>query len=423
MGTYFNMHKYKIGLMLLPFLCILYLCYGHFDSKYQNEKWITHTYRVLLITAKMKSQIAELELAFRNYALTRKPEYKDLFMYRSAEITSELAVLKHLTADNHTVYPILDALQSELRHRLKFYQENMMLTGMPAHVIMLKNSALPSITAWYDLIEKNEYQLLKTRRKQARKSDAVLNLLFLATSFFAFIIIAYLLDRSKKVIKRSNELKVEIKASNTASKILFDRIGEVLFSRDATAHRFLEISNTCEAIFGYTAEEFINDKLLWYRIIHPDDRTVLNSCQLQIEKGESIIIQYRIIHKNGTIRWVENSIVPELDLLGILKRIDGISRDITDKKNDELDREIMLNELVRQNIALEHFGYEVSHTLRAPVANIIGLSQILQVSAADSLEQREIIVHIQQSAYSLDKKIRNMNNILNVKDENVEEVE
>lgn len=92
-------------------------------------------------------------------------------------------------------------------------------------------------------------------------------------------------------------------------------------------------------------------------------------------------------------------------------------------KENELDREKILTQLIKQNIAFEHFGYEVSHTLRAPVANIIGLIQILDLSGIDSAEQREIIGYIQQSISALDRKVCNLNAILSTRDEIIQELE
>ena len=100
MATYGRVVSYRFGLIVLAFSCMLYLCYDHFNSKYQNEKWVAHTYQVLLHTSKMKFHIAELELSFRNYAFTRELKYKDQFQIISADVSRELVVLKHLTSDN-----------------------------------------------------------------------------------------------------------------------------------------------------------------------------------------------------------------------------------------------------------------------------------------------------------------------------------
>ncbi|MFP5081158.1 PAS domain-containing protein [Pedobacter sp. JCM 36344] len=57
---------------------------------------------------------------------------------------------------------------------------------------------------------------------------------------------------------------------------------------------------------------------------HPADRHMLNVGQRRNKKGESLIHECRIIHKNGSIRWIENSIIPTLDGSGMLVKLGGI---------------------------------------------------------------------------------------------------
>src|SRR6218665_2261913 len=55
------------------------------------------------------------------------------------------------------------------------------------------------------------------------------------------------------------------------------------------------------------------------------------------------------------------------------KAILGVAYDITNQKKAENDRMLMLNDIESRNRDLEQFSYIVSHNLRSPVANIIGL--------------------------------------------------
>ena len=51
--------------------------------------------------------------------------------------------------------------------------------------------------------------------------------------------------------------------------------------------------------------------------------------------------------------------------------------DITNRKKEELLREKVTDELMQRNRDLEQFAYIISHNLRAPVANILGLNLLL----------------------------------------------
>ena len=51
--------------------------------------------------------------------------------------------------------------------------------------------------------------------------------------------------------------------------------------------------------------------------------------------GKSFNLQYRIIHKNGEIVWVQDKTLPVLDAEGNFIRIDGIVSNISDQKEYE----------------------------------------------------------------------------------------
>jgi PAS domain S-box-containing protein len=66
------------------------------------------------------------------------------------------------------------------------------------------------------------------------------------------------------------------------------------------------INNKIKEISGYPASRFDVGKLhSYYNIIHPDDlKRVMNTVQDHVMQGEIFDIQYRIIHADGSIRWV-----------------------------------------------------------------------------------------------------------------------
>ena len=92
----------------------------------------------------------------------------------------------------------------------------------------------------------------------------------------------------------------------------------------------------CVAITGYTAEEYQNDPDLWYRMIHPKDRErVVNQAQLALNGNECEAIEHRIIHRDGTTRWIRNKIVVTKNEDGKPISYDGLINDITDLKRAE----------------------------------------------------------------------------------------
>lgn len=100
------------------------------------------------------------------------------------------------------------------------------------------------------------------------------------------------------------------------------------------------------------------------------------------------------------------------------------TKDITEKKKLEIEREKITADLIQRNKDLEQFTYIISHNLRAPVANIIGLSVLLNELRATQHEYSDTIEGIAVSANKLDGVILDLNQILQVSrsNEKVEEV-
>ena len=90
---------------------------------------------------------------------------------------------------------------------------------------------------------------------------------------------------------------------------------------------------------------------------------------------------------------------------------------ITSAKLAEIERTRITEDLVQRNNDLEQFSYIVSHNLRAPLANITGLAQILQEAGLPFKERAETEKFLFQSVVKLDEIIRDLNHILQVRRE------
>jgi PAS domain S-box-containing protein len=89
----------------------------------------------------------------------------------------------------------------------------------------------------------------------------------------------------------------------------------------------------CLAVTGYSPEDHFADPYLWYTMVYPDDRILVTEEAEKRMRGESTkTLEHRIIHKNGSIRWVRNTIVPRHDQHGKLVGYDGLVEDITERK-------------------------------------------------------------------------------------------
>ena len=94
----------------------------------------------------------------------------------------------------------------------------------------------------------------------------------------------------------------------------------------------LEIISGSKNICGYSSSDFLQGKVSWLDIIHPQDRgRIQEEGSIMVEKTMELVHSYRIKTKTGKVRWVEDHKVSILSPSGELLRVDGVVFDITDK--------------------------------------------------------------------------------------------
>ncbi len=131
----------------------------------------------------------------------------------------------------------------------------------------------------------------------------------------------------------------------------------------------------CVAVTGYSSEEYQADPDLWRRMIFEEDREAILRKTNEILSGSPVApFEHRIIHKNGTIRWVKNTPVPRFDKAGKLADYDGLITDITPLKHLEAQ--------LRQAQKMEAIGQlagGVAHDFNNILTAIIGYGNIVKM--------------------------------------------
>jgi len=94
------------------------------------------------------------------------------------------------------------------------------------------------------------------------------------------------------------------------------------------SNKLIYVSESVEAISGYSANEFLEKKDFWLeKCVHPDDRK--QQAEYRNIKSWPHIRKYRIITSKGKIRWIESSIFYKNFIEQ--KCVGCIDRDITDQ--------------------------------------------------------------------------------------------
>jgi PAS domain S-box-containing protein len=110
--------------------------------------------------------------------------------------------------------------------------------------------------------------------------------------------------------------------------------------------RAYEASDLCKSNYGRAADEaFTFDDLV--ASIHPEDRErMLQAIDAAIRTGAEYDVEYRVVHPSGDVRWVlaRGRAAKTADEGGV-RRMAGVSLDITERKRAEERQRLLLNEL------------------------------------------------------------------------------
>ena len=92
-----------------------------------------------------------------------------------------------------------------------------------------------------------------------------------------------------------------------------------------------------EEITGYSAEEFVAAKSRWDQIVYPEDLADFQERAKEaiMSPGLGLDVEYRIVRRDGQIRWVQESVHVVTDNSGKPLYADGVIYDITERKRAE----------------------------------------------------------------------------------------
>lgn len=137
----------------------------------------------------------------------------------------------------------------------------------------------------------------------------------------------------ERALRKAEEATAE---ADRKVKELADTLSQVVYRADANTFETLYINNAVEKIFGYSTKEWLEDSSLWVESIHPEDKDeVFKVLEDAKKKCKNLFYEYRIIKKDGTVRYVEDRITWERDDKGNIGSVNGFVYDITERKKAE----------------------------------------------------------------------------------------
>ncbi|MGC3983198.1 MAG: EAL domain-containing protein [Steroidobacteraceae bacterium] len=111
--------------------------------------------------------------------------------------------------------------------------------------------------------------------------------------------------------------------------------GMVYRCRDDAQWTMEYVSQGCERLTGYKAEELLlNRRISYESIVDPQDRASIRQCiNAALQQRQRFEVEYRIIHSDGSVRWVWERGAGVFAGDGRLMAIEGIVQDVSDHKH------------------------------------------------------------------------------------------
>lgn len=140
---------------------------------------------------------------------------------------------------------------------------------------------------------------------------------------------------NKKLQEEKQQAQNQLWENEKRFRQLVDNISDIIYRyRCTTPQGFEYISPAVKNITGYNPEEFYKEPSLLLELTHPEDRHFWDHLLPQT-RDLAVSLTLRGIHKEGKTIWVELKNSPVYDQSGQLIAIEGIARDITERKNIE----------------------------------------------------------------------------------------
>ena len=212
------------------------------------------------------------------------------------------------------------------------------------------------------------------------------------------------ITQRKHTLKQQEELLQRLTLATNSAQI-------GIFEIDLTTNHVIWDDRMYD-LYGYPKETELSLYKIFGTALHPDDAVMMNKIigDLLSLKKEINGAVYRIILPDKKIRYIESHAIIKKSESGRILSLIGTNRDITD--------DVLVQEKIKmQNKVLREIAFIQSHEVRKPLANILGMIEILNNSGA--VADLEIFDHLVESAKELDQQIRAIVNKTNNIDDDV----
>jgi PAS domain S-box-containing protein len=126
-----------------------------------------------------------------------------------------------------------------------------------------------------------------------------------------------------------------LRQSEERFRQLADHINDVFWIHELEGPKTTYVSPAYGTVWGRSCRSLQERPMSFLEAIHPEDQKLAIRAHQRLKNGEATAEEYRVVHPDGTIRWVWDRGFPIRDQWGRVVRLAGIAEDITERKRAE----------------------------------------------------------------------------------------
>jgi len=210
------------------------------------------------------------------------------------------------------------------------------------------------------------------------------------------------LERGSIAEEQAERLREVGELSPECFRQLAENVSDVFYILDLQSPRMMYVSPAYEKLWARPVGSLYDEPSSWLSVVHPEDQPWVGEVGNR-ELHLSWDMEYRVLRADGSVRWISDRAFPVRDSHGVPYRIAGIARDITERKQAEIEILRAKEEAERMSLAKSALLANMSHELVTPLNSVIGFSELLAEGAAGDLNeaQAQYVDHIVASGRRL----------------------
>lgn len=365
---------FAISIFILLFISSV--SYQHNRDLQNSSKLMMHTYEINIQLERLLSFVKDAETGQRGYIITKNSRFLAPYLFSRDKVNRSFIALRKLTADNpkqqknlKNLFDLIIQRYTYLEGSLKYSNEKTYDKRKLDNCMFGGRIVMENIRFQIDEMNDFEKDILQKRQK-IYQSEISLTPVFTISLFL--VALSLILLSYRQISNDIDRLRVFNKKLLISSKLMAESEIIGAFSTwqwDLGTDKMVYSDNQYR-LLGYPPNSFIPEKDTFLDFVHPEDKQAFsNLMQGIIDNKQLPLIYYKIIRKNGDIRYFKSIGKLLIDEQGS-KIMLGITFDITEEHFQNIAIYERNKELEKTNKELASFNHVASHDLQEPLRKI-----------------------------------------------------